>query len=589
MATMEGLQILLLLVLTQMSLTGSRPPPDPVACIDGTSNCTITNAYASFPDRSICRAASAAYPRSEQELVAAVAAAAAARRNVKVATRYSHSFPKLACPGSSDGAIISTRWLNRTVRVDAEKRLVTVESGMVLRDLIRAAAAAGLSLPHSPYWYGLTVGGLLATGAHGSSLWGKGGAVHEYVVGLRIVTPAPASQGFATVRELGTGHPDLDAAKVSLGVLGVISQVTLALQPLFKRSVSFVNRDESDLAEQVATWGDLHEFGDITWLPQEGKVVYRQDDRVDASLPGNGLNDILGFRPMSAPGLVARRVEDERLEANGSDTPRCSATRTMAARVESQAYGLTNDGVSFTGYPVVGYQHRIQASGTCLDSAEGDGLQSVCYWDSRIRGPFVYNSGFSVPLSRAPAFVADVQRLRDLNPQAFCALGVSGVLMRYVRASTAYLGKPEDSIAVDIDYYRSYASGVPRAHADVIDEMEQMALLKYGGVPHWGKSRNFAFDGAIAKYPRASEFLKVKDRYDPEGIFSSEWSDQVLGIRGSPSIVEKGCAIEGLCVCSEDSHCAAEKGYLCRPGKVYTEARVCAFVGDEHAGFVDVL
>jgi L-gulonolactone oxidase len=256
--------------------------------------------------------------------------------------------------------------------------------------------------------------------------------------------------------------------------------------------------------------------------------------------------------------------------------------------VESQAYGLTNDGVSFTGYLVVGYQHRIQASGTCLDSAEDDGLLSVCYWDSRIRGPFVYNSGFSVPLSRAPAFVADVQRLWDLNPQAFCALGVSGVLMRYVRASTAYLGKP-DSIAVDIDYYRSYASGVPRAHADVIDEMEQMELLKYGGVPHWGKSRNFAFDGAIAKYPRASEFLKVKDRYDPEGIFSSEWSDQVLGIRENPSIVEKGCAIEGLCVCSEDSHCAPEKGYLCRPGKVYTEARVCAFVGDEHAGFVDVL
>ncbi|PUZ51389.1 LOW QUALITY PROTEIN: hypothetical protein GQ55_6G181300 [Panicum hallii var. hallii] len=550
MATMEGLQILLLLVLTQMSLTGSRPSAGS-ARIDGTSNCTTTNAYASFPDHSICRAASAAYPRREQELVAAVAAAAAARRNVKVAARYSHSFPELACPGGSDGAIISTRWLNRTVRVDAEKRLVTVESGMVLRDLIRAAA----TLPHSPYWYGLTVGGLLATGAHGSSLWGKVGAVHEYVVGLRIVTPAPASQGFATARELGTGHPDLDAAKVSLGVLGVISQVTLALQPLFKRSVSFVNRDESDLAQQVATWGDLHEFGDIT-------------------------------NRETLPCLCTRA--DERLEANGSDAPRCSATRTVAARVESQAYGLTNDGVSFTGYPVVGYQHRIQASGTCLDSAEDDGLQSVCYWDSRIRGPFVYNSGFSVPLSRAPAFVADVQRLRDLNPQAFCALGVSGVLMRYVRASTAYLGKP-DSIAVDIDYYRSYASGVPRAHADVIDEMEQMELLKYGGVPHWGKSRNFNFDGAIAKYPRASEFLKVKDRYDPEGIFSSEWSDQVLGIRENPSIVGKGCAIEWLCVCSEDSHSAPEKGYLCRPGKVYTEARVCAFVGDEHAGFVDVL
>jgi len=579
MATAEGqgpiMQLLLLLILAQMSLTGSSPPPDPVACAHGTSNCTINNAYASFPDRRPCHAARAAYPRSEHELVAAVAAAVAAKRKVKVATRYSHSFTKLACPGGSDGAIISTRWLNRTVRVDAKNRLITVESGVLLRELIRAAASAGLSLPYTPYWFGLTVGGLLATGAHGSSMWGKGGAVHESVVALRIVTPAPASRGFAMVRELGTGHPDLDAAKVSLGVLGVVSQVTLALQPLFKRSISFLKRDDSDLAEQVASWGRLHEFGDITWLPEERKVIYRQDDRVDVSTPGNGLNDNLGFRPLSASDLVASRTQDENLQKNGSDAVLCSANRVAQAYLESRAFGYTNDGVNFTGYPVVGYQHRMQASGSCLETKD-DGLKTVCYWDPRIRGTFIYNTGLSLPFSRAPAFVADLKRLRDRNPQAFCELGTSGVLMRYVKASTAYLGKPVDSVTVDIDYFRSRTPGTPRAHADVIDELEQMVLLKYGGVPHWGKNRNFVFNGAIAKYPRAGKFLEVKKRYDPEGTFSSEWSDQVLGIKGNANILDKGCAMEGLCVCSDDTHCAPEKGYHCRPGKVYAGARVCA-------------
>ena len=84
-------------------------------------------------------------------------------------------------------------------------------------------------------------------------------------------------------------------------------QATLALQPLFKRSVSYVNRVDSDLAEQVAAWGYLHEFADILWLPQDGKVVYRQDDRVDVSVPGNGLND--GLRPYPAAVLIAERVE----------------------------------------------------------------------------------------------------------------------------------------------------------------------------------------------------------------------------------------------------------------------------------------
>ncbi|VAI73539.1 unnamed protein product [Triticum turgidum subsp. durum] len=360
-----------LLVAILLHLAGGSPPPEPVVCTDGTSNCTVTNSVGSFPDRVVCRARSVTYPRTEQELVGAVAAAVSAKRKMKVATRYSHSIPKLMCPGGLDGAIISTERLNRT-----------------------------------------------------------GSAVHEYVVGLRIVTPAPASKGYAVVRELGADHPDLDAAK---------------------------------------------------------------------------------------------------------------------------------------------------ASGACINSPE-DGLNTSCPWDPRVRGSFSQNTDFSIALSKAPAFVAEMQRLRDLSPDTFCA-GIDtrfGVLIRYVKASSAYLGKPEDSVDFDIVSYRSRTDGMPRAHADVVDEIEQMALHKYGGLPHWGKNRNFAFDGAIAKYPKADEFLRVKDRYDPDGLFSSEWSDQVLGINGSPNIVKEGCGVEGLCVCSEDSHCAPEQGYFCRPGKVHDEARVCS-------------
>ncbi|VAI11063.1 unnamed protein product [Triticum turgidum subsp. durum] len=557
---MEGGRVLtvLLMVLLLVGLADSSPPPEPVVCAHGTSDCTISNAYSSFPDRTVCRAANAIFPRTEKELVAAVAAAVAAKRKVKVATKHSHSFPKLACPGGRDGTIISTERLNRV-----------------------AAAEAGLALPHSPYWSGLTIGGLLATGAHGSSLKGKGGAVHEYVVGMRMVTPAPESQGFAVVRELCADHPDLDAAKVSLGVLGVVSQVahicrvqellkvTLALEPMFKRSVTFVKRNDSDMAEQAVVWGGLHEFDDMAWLPQQRNVIYRKDDRVAIMSVGNGLNDYLAMRSSPTADLISGRVMHELLEKKNNTVARCKEAPTSASLFEKAAYGFTNNGSLFMGYPVVGFQHRIQASGLCLDSPE-DALLTTCPWDPRIRGTFFYNNAYSIALSRVSAFIADMKQLRNKNPKAFCGIDAGlGILLRYIKASSAYLGKPEDSVDFDITYYRSYTKGEPNPYSGVLDELQQMALHKYGAIPHWGKNRNFAFEGVIAKYPKADKFLEVKGRYDPDGIFSSEWSDQVLGINGSPIIVEKGCAIEGLCVCSEDSHCAPEQGYYCRPGKVY--------------------
>ncbi|KAL2345948.1 hypothetical protein Fmac_007233 [Flemingia macrophylla] len=36
-----------------------------------------------------------------------------------------------------------------------------------------------------------------------------------------------------------------------------------------------------------------------------------------------------------------------------------------------------------------------------------------------------------------------------------------------------------------------------------------------------------------------------------------------------------GCTPEGLCICSQDRYCAPNKGYFCRPGRIYKEARVC--------------
>ncbi|CAI9769617.1 unnamed protein product [Fraxinus pennsylvanica] len=145
-------------------MVNCSPPEDPVKCTVNNSNCTITNTYGAFPDRSICRAAKVVYPTTEEELILAVANATMAKTKMKVATRTSHSIPKLVCPEGNNGLLISTKYLNRTLDVNVSSMTMTVESGMTLRQLINEAAKTKLALPYAPYWWGLTIGGMMGTG-----------------------------------------------------------------------------------------------------------------------------------------------------------------------------------------------------------------------------------------------------------------------------------------------------------------------------------------------------------------------------------------------------------------------------------------
>ncbi|WCJ22500.1 D-arabinono-1 4-lactone oxidase family protein [Euphorbia peplus] len=571
-----GLRPACLFIFVQIII--SSPPQDPIKCTSKNTNCTVTNSIGNFTDGAVCRAAFVEYPTTEEELITIIAKATKQNRKMKVTTRYSHSMTKLVCTDGQDGLFISTDNLNHVINVNVEALTITVESGVTLRQLIEEAAKAGLALAQAPYWWGLTVGGMMSTGAHGSTLWGQGSAVHDYVVSLRIVSPAGAKDGYAQVRTLTQSNEELNAVKVSLGVLGVISQVTLKLEPMFKRSITYVERNDSDLGDEAVTFGRKHEFADITWYPAQRMTVYRIDDRVSSTAPGNGLFDRSAFSSTPSQTLVQQRTTEENQEATGDAEGKCNNSRQTIASQLSSAFGLTNNGINFTGYPVIGYQNRIHASGSCLDSPE-NALATACPWDPRIKAQYIFQNGLFLKLSNVKLFIQDVQELVKLVPKSLCVLELyNGIVLRYVKTSTAYLGKPDDGINFDITFYRSKDPRTPRLFEDIIDEIEQIAIYKYKALPHWGKNRNVAFDGAIRRYKNASEFLKVKEKYDPNGLFSSEWTDQVLGLKGKISVIKKGCALEGLCICFEDIHCAPEKSYFCRPGKVYKKARVCTFV-----------
>ena len=56
------------------------------------------------------------------------------------------------------------------------------------------------------------------------------------------------------------------------------------------------------------------------------------------------------------------------------------------------------------------------------------------------------------------------------------------------------------------------------------------ATLKYKGRPHWGKSFNMTPEEVDELYPKFQEFLNVRKRLDPNGVFLNQLMKDTFGI-----------------------------------------------------------
>ncbi|GAV88694.1 FAD_binding_4 domain-containing protein/ALO domain-containing protein [Cephalotus follicularis] len=552
----------------------AMPPPAPVQC--NQTGCTLYNSYGTWGDRKECHVANVTYPKTEEELSLAVAYANQHRLKVKVVSKFSHTIPKLACPSTQyvNSMLISTSNYKSTIEIDVANMAVTADTGVGLRQLIDKVEAVGLSLVAAPYWEGVSVGGMISTGAHGSSWWGKGGAVHDHVIGLSLIVPAKQSEGFAKIIRIGPLDPLLNAAKVSLGLLGVISKVKFSLEPGFKRSITYNFTDDDHIEDLFMDHAKKNEFADITWYPSQHTAVYRYDNRVPLNTSGDGVFDFLGFQSNSVLVTESIRATEKAAENARNVIGKCTMAGLFLGSKKIVANGLKN-GLIFTGYPVVGHQGKMQTSGSCLYSPVTS-IGSTCAWDPRVSGLFFYETTAIFSATQFGNFIRDVKTLRDLKPENLCGIDVyNGFLIRFIKASQAFLGQPEDSVVVDFNYYRANEASTPRLDENIWEEVEQMAFLKYGARPHWGKNRNLAFFQVQHKYPNFSKFVAAKKLLDPQNMFTTEWSEEILA--GEVVANGDGCALEGQCICSEDNHCNPQNGYFCKQGVVYKEARVCRY------------
>ncbi len=170
-----------------------------------------------------CAPATIAAPANEQAVIDLVKQAAKSNQMVRVAAS-GHSFTPIC---ESNGALLSLDELKGMISADAELKTATFWSGTKIHQMGEPLHKVGLAMENMGDIDRQGIAGAVSTGTHGT---GKGiGSISTQVVGIRLVT----ASGDVLNCSANENAEILAAARVSLGSLGIITQITLQCLPAY--------------------------------------------------------------------------------------------------------------------------------------------------------------------------------------------------------------------------------------------------------------------------------------------------------------------------------------------------------------------
>ncbi|NIY68799.1 D-arabinono-1,4-lactone oxidase [Streptomyces malaysiensis] len=410
-------------------------------------------------------------PSSTGELAEVVRRAAEEGLKVK-AVGTGHSFTTTA---ATDGLLIRPDRMAGVRELNREAGTVTVAAGTPLRQLNETLAAHGLSLVNMGDIMEQTVAGATATGTHGTGR--DSASIAAQIKGLELVT----ADG-SVLRCSAEENPEIfAAARIGIGALGVVSEITFGVEPEFlltaREEPMPFDRVMADFEQLVAE----NEHFEFYWFPHTGNCNTKRNNRSTG--------------PAAPVGRVSGWVDDELL-SNGIFQVACSVGRAVPATIPGIAK-ISSRALSARTYTDIPYK--------------------VFTSPRRVR---FLEMEYAVPREAA------VTALRELK----ATVERSGLRVSFpVEVRTA----PADDIALSTASGRETAyiavhlyRGTP--HRAYFTAAEQI-MIAHGGRPHWGKlhSRDAAYLSGV--YPRFGEFTAVRDRLDPDRLFTNDYLRRVLG------------------------------------------------------------
>ena len=373
-----------------------------------------------------------------------------------------HSFNDLA---DSAGALVSLVDREPEPRLDTERMTVSVAAGTRYGVLASWLDARGFALHNMGSLPHISVAGAIATGTHGSG--NALGSLATAVSGLQMVT------GEGQLLEVDRTHPQYDGMVVSLGALGIVTRVTLDIQPTFhvRQDVYTALPWSVALANFEAITSSAYSVSLFTdWRGDALQTAWFKT-RLSAGEPGS--------MPSTMFGAMASTTETSLAEGENNTTVQGGIPGPWSERLP---------------------HFRLDST-----PSNGDEIQTEYFVDRR----------------QAPDALAAVRAIgHSIAPHLLVTE------LRTVAADDLWLSQATERPSLAIHFtWKNEPEAVARLAPQI-----QAALAPFDARPHWGKWNTMTVDDIALLYPKLPEFVVLAERMDPQHRFRNAYLERVLGL-----------------------------------------------------------
>lgn len=379
-------------------------------------------------------------------------------------TGAAHSFSAVAMPEQWMMTLANMQGL-----IAIKGNEATFWGGTHLRDVGPLLKKHGLALSNMGDIQEQTLAGAISTGTHGTGITLT--SFSDMVVEWTFV------DGLGEVHTHRRGNDALSQAlHMSLGLLGVLVQVTLTVVPLYYLHYEATREPLADVMACFAQ--DIRAYRHVEWF--------------------------------YFPGCELMQVKRSRLTAP-QETPRLKRQWEQAKLVGIENIGFKLLSEVCRVRPAVS-QKMAQFSASHVTKAQKVGLSYEIFPTPRLVK--FTETEYALPLTQ---FTACMQEIHTMLQQAPFAVHFP-IECRTAGAEVGYLSPTQNQETVFLAFHM-YKGMEDSAYFAWVHEL----MARYSARPHWGKLNDLNRDKVQKLYPQVQDFLALRQQYDPYNIFLTNY------------------------------------------------------------------